>query len=63
MDPRDINLIKTYGTEMTRYFGQLAKDPSLNLLDQIRYSEVIEQIRRRSHFRQKRAFTDMSEIS
>ena len=63
MDPRDINLIRQYGAEQTRYFGQLAKDPSLNILDQIRFSEIIEQIRRRSHFRQKRAFTDKSEIS
>ena len=54
MDPRDINLIKLYGAELTRYFGQLAKNPELNLLDQIKYSEIIEQIRRRSHFRQKR---------
>ena len=55
MDPRDINLIKQYGAEMTRYFSQLAKNPTLNILDQIRYSEIIEQIRKRSHFRQKRS--------
>jgi len=53
MDPRDRSLIDRYGIDQTRYFHQLAQDPKLNILDQLKYSEQINRIRSRSKFRAK----------
>lgn len=63
MDPRDIKLIKQLGTAQALYLHVLAADPKQDLLAQIKYSDEIESIRRRSHFRQKTRFTKQPEIS
>ena len=63
MDPRDITLIKQFGQRHTMYLHQLAADRTLDLLQQIKYSDLIDCIRQRSYFRQKTVFTKHPEIS
>ena len=53
MDPRDILLIRQYGHDTAQRLLKLAADPKLDLLEQIKYSDVILKIRNRTHFRQK----------
>lgn len=53
MDPRDRLLIKQWGSEQAQYFSQLAADPTLNLLDQIKYFDIIDKLRKRSYFKPK----------
>jgi hypothetical protein len=53
MDVRDYYLIKQYGEDTAQYLLMLAKDPTIELLDQIKYSEAIGQIRKRLYFKSK----------
>jgi hypothetical protein len=63
MDPRDIRLIKQYGYYQARYFQKLAADPTLHLLDQIKYSDIIMSIRHRGHFKLKNPVVNKTKIS
>lgn len=53
MDVRDYYLIKQFGADTAQYLLELSRDPDLNLLDQIKYSETIGQIRKRLYFKPK----------
>jgi hypothetical protein len=53
MDVRDIYLIKKFGVDKANYLFLLAKDPTTDLLDQIKYSETLEQIRKRLYWKSK----------
>lgn len=63
MDVRDLVLIQQLGLPKVLHLHMLAADPTLDLLEQIKYSDLILSIRRRSHFRQKILFTKHPEIS
>jgi hypothetical protein len=53
MDVRDLYLIKRYGPTKAKYLLELASNPKRQLLDQIKYSEQLEQIRKRLYFKSK----------
>ncbi len=57
MDPRDLALIKKYGIDHVKYLHDLVADPTLNILDQIRFSEQINRIKNRANFRSKSPIT------